>query len=147
MGAPYRTGLHADYSIAGAAESVNNVPGVDAAEAPTTRRRRIFVLRRPLLEDLERRQLLAFQHFQERAAAGGDVADVLLDAVLGDRGQRVAAAGDAERRAGGDRARQRLGAVRERVELEHAHRAVPHDGARGLELLGQLGRGLRTDVQ
>ena len=34
----------------------------------------------------------------------------------------------------GDRARDRLGAVGERVELEHADRAVPDDGAGGLQL-------------
>ena len=50
------------------------------------------------LEDLDRRQRLAFEELEERAAAGRDVADSLGDAVLGDRRQRVAAAGDRERR-------------------------------------------------
>jgi hypothetical protein len=52
--------------------------------------------RRAPLQDLEGRQGLALQHLQEGAAAGGDVAHLLLDAVLGDGRQRVAAAGDAE---------------------------------------------------
>jgi hypothetical protein len=47
----------------------------------------------------------------------------------------------------GDGARQGLGAVGEGVELEHAHRAVPDDGAGGLELLGQHRGGLRADVE
>src|SRR5262245_10036287 len=74
------------------------------------------------LQDFERRQRLALQHLEECPAAGGDVADVLLDAVLGDRRQRIAAAGDAERGAGSDRARDRLGAFGERIELEDADR-------------------------
>ena len=45
-----------------------------------------------------RRQRLAFQEFEECAAAGRDVADLVGDAVLGDRRERVAAAGDRERR-------------------------------------------------
>src|SRR5438132_157351 len=90
---------------------------------------------RALLEDLERRQLLAFEHLEERAAAGRDVADVLLDAVLRDRRERVAAARDAEGRGLRDGARDRLRAVRERVELEDAHRPVPHDRARRRQLL------------
>jgi hypothetical protein len=53
----------------------------------------------PFFENLEGRQLLAFQHLQEGAAAGGDVADVLVDAVLGDGRQRIATSGDAEERA------------------------------------------------
>src|SRR3954467_7756926 len=63
---------------------------------------------RPPLEDLQRRQSLAFEDLEEGAAAGGDVADVLVDAVLGNGGEGVAAAGDRECRAGGDRSRQRL---------------------------------------
>jgi hypothetical protein len=60
-----------------------------------------------LRQDLERRQGLALQHFQERTATGRDVADLLFDAVLGDRGQRVAATGDRERCAVGDGMRDR----------------------------------------
>jgi hypothetical protein len=42
-----------------------------------------------LLQDLEGRQRLAFQHLEEGASAGGDVADVGLDAVLGNGRQRI----------------------------------------------------------
>ena len=37
-------------------------------------------------------QLFAFQEFEERAAAGGDVADLVGNAKFGNRRQRVAAA-------------------------------------------------------
>ena len=47
----------------------------------------------------------------------------------------------------GDRARDRLGAVREGVELEHADRAVPDDRAGRLQLRGELRGGLRADVE
>jgi hypothetical protein len=105
------------------------VPGaVDDAEAAFAE----------LGQDLERRQRLALQHLQEGAAAGGDVAHVLLDAVLGDRGQGVAAAGDAEG-AGWRRWRGPWSRCRgEGVELEHADRAVPDDGAGGLELSASM---------
>lgn len=49
-----------------------------------------------LFQDLEGWQLLALQHFQEGTAAGGDVAHVLFNAVLGNGGQGVATAGNAE---------------------------------------------------
>ena len=86
-----------------------------------------------LLQDLDRRQRLAFEELEEGAAAGGDVADLVGDAVLGDRRQRVAAAGDRERLRLGDRLRQRLRCrCANCVELEHADRAVPDDGAGAL---------------
>src|SRR5690606_28993295 len=78
-----------------------------------------LALRAAQLERGHRRQLLAFQERQERAAAGGDVADVAGDTVLVHRRQGVAAAGDRERVRLGDRARHGLGALAEGVELEH----------------------------
>ena len=80
-------------------------------------------------EDLDRRQRLALEEFEEGAAAGRDVADPVGDAVLGDRRERVAAAGDRERAATRRSPRRAPGAAGERVELEHADRAVPDDGA------------------
>src|SRR5690606_7397724 len=50
----------------------------------------------------DRRQGLAFQELEEGTATGGDVADLLLDAVLVDSGQGVAATGDGERLGLGD---------------------------------------------
>ena len=49
--------------------------------------------------------------------------------------------------AGCNRARDRLGALGERVELEHADRAVPDDRAGGLELVGEHRGRLRADVE
>src|SRR5207247_1569859 len=80
----------------------------------------------PLLQYFNRRQLLAFEEFEEGAAAGGDVVDAIADAVFGDGGQRVAAAGE---RVGGrvaDGARDGFGAVAERLQLEYTDGAVPH---------------------
>ena len=49
-----------------------------------------------------RRQHLALEKLQKRAAAGRDIADVITDVEFLDRGQRVAAAGDRKRITGGD---------------------------------------------
>src|SRR3989440_8883951 len=74
-------------------------------------------------------QRLALEEFEERAASGRDVIDVVGDAELVDRRDRIAAAGDRVGLRLCDRARQRLSAFGEGVVLEHAHWAVPHDGA------------------
>ena len=87
----------------------------------------------PALKHLERGQGLAFEHLEEGATARGDVAHLLLDAVLGNRRQRVA-----RRRLSlkallfGNRPGDLPGAVLEGRKLEHTHRPVPHDGAGGL---------------
>ena len=47
----------------------------------------------------------------------------------------------------GERLGDRLGARRERVDLEHAHRAVPEHGLRVGERLGVRRRGVRADVE
>src|SRR3546814_57046 len=75
-----------------------------------------------------RRERLAFEELQERAAAGGDVRDVVGDAVLVDRCQGVAATGDGEGLRLGDGVCQGFGALAEGVELEHADWAVPDHG-------------------
>jgi hypothetical protein len=49
-----------------------------------------------LRQDFKGRQSLAFQHFQERAATGRDVAHLLFDAVLGNGSQGVTTARNAE---------------------------------------------------
>src|SRR3989442_1024553 len=71
--------------------------GVSALSRPRHRPPVHDSVLRASLQDFQRGQRLALQHLEERTTAGGDVADVLLDAVPGDRGQRVAAAADAER--------------------------------------------------
>ena len=98
-------------------------------QVPLQRDHRRDRFRSDCVSRMDRGQRPAFQEFEKRAAAGRDVADLLLHAVLGDRGQRVAAAGDRKRRRVRDRLRQVPGAAGERIELEHAHRAVPDDGA------------------
>src|SRR5690606_15125155 len=100
-----------------------------------------------LLQDSDRGERLAFQELEEGAAAGRDIPNLVCDAVLRDRRQRITTPGNGESRRRGDGPRQRLRAAREGVELEHAHRAVPDDRARRLEQAGQaLGRD-RPDVQ
>ena len=83
----------------------------------------------PRFQHRHRRQRLALEELEERAAAGRDVADAVGDAELVDGRDRVAAARDREGVRGRDRVGDRPRAVGERVELEHADRAVPHDGA------------------
>ena len=56
-------------------------------------------------EDFHGRKFLAFQEFQESAAAGGNVADFVFDPVFRDRRNRIAATGDRECRRSGDRMR------------------------------------------
>src|SRR4029077_12943843 len=86
-----------------------------------------------LLQDGDRRQRLPLDKLEDGAAAGRDVGDAVLDPVLLDGGQRVAAAGEREglaaRYAHGDGAR----ALAELRELEDSHRAVPDDGAGALQ--------------
>lgn len=55
-----------------------------------------------LFENFDGGQGLAFEEFEERAAAGRDVADAVVNAVLGDRGQRVAASPAFSIAGGGD---------------------------------------------
>src|SRR3954451_3548775 len=93
------------------------------AEEPTTVLGMLLIGAR--LERRDRRECLAFEEFEERAAGGGDVVDVAGDAELVDRRDRVAAAGDGVSLRFRDGARERLGAFGKRVVLEHADRAVP----------------------
>src|SRR5262245_42341080 len=99
------------------------------------------------LKRRDSRQRLAFEEFQERAARGGDVADPVGDAELVDRGDGVAAAGDRKGLRTCDGTRKRFRALGELVDLEHAHRAVPHDSTRALHDLRELRRALRADVE
>src|SRR5690606_8762801 len=77
-----------------------------------------------LFQRRDRGQGLALEELEERTTAGGDVRHVAGDAVLVDRGQGVATAGDRERLRTGDRACQCLRPLAERVAREHADRAV-----------------------
>src|SRR5690606_23436311 len=70
-------------------------------------------LARALLQYLDGRQHLAFEKFEECAAAGGDIADLIAQIILGDGRQRVATAGDRERGRPCNRARQGFGSMRE----------------------------------
>src|SRR6266540_919738 len=78
-----------------------------------------------LAERDDTRQLAAAEEFQRCAAAGRDVRDAIGDARLGDRGNRVAAADDGRSFDLRDGPRHFDRALRERVDLEHTHRAIP----------------------
>src|ERR1700722_15071203 len=95
----------------------------------------------------DRRQRLALDELEEGAAAGRDVGDAVLDAVLLDGGQCVAATGEREGLAARNRLGDRARALAELLELEHAHRAVPDDGACVLQQCCAVVRGIRTDVE
>src|ERR1700694_1060142 len=75
-------------------------------------------LRGALLKDLDGGKRLALEEFEKGAAAGGDVADPVGDAVLGNGRERVAAARDGEGGRGGDRLGDGARAVLEGGELE-----------------------------
>jgi hypothetical protein len=100
-----------------------------------------------MLQRFHGRQGLALDEFQERTAAGGNVGNLVSDAVLVDSRQRVAAAGDGEAGAVGDGLGQGLGAFAELVEFEDADRTVPEDGLGGLDEVGETGGGQRADVE
>ena len=87
---------------------------------------------RPVQEDGDAGQLAALEELERRAAAGRDVGHLVGEALLRDRGDRVAAADD-DRRAGlGRSARNRAIALACRAandgDLEHAERPVPEHG-------------------
>src|SRR5580658_4932878 len=83
---------------------------------------------RALFQHRDRRQGLTFDEFKKRAAAGGNVGDAVLDAVLLDRRQRIAAAGEGKCLAAGDRLGDGARAFAKLIDFEYAHRAVPDDG-------------------
>ncbi len=74
-------------------------------------------------------QLLAFHPFEEGAAGGRDIGEVVGDAGMVERGHRVAAAGNREQLAGLGPLRRMLAtatvALSNRRYLEGAERAVP----------------------
>ena len=84
---------------------------------------------RALLQDVDRRELLALDELQECAAAGRYVGNAVLDAVLLDGGERIAAARERKGLAARDGVGEGAGAFAELIELEHADRAVPENGA------------------
>src|SRR4051812_10758812 len=98
-------------------------------------------------EGRDRGECLAFEELEKRPAGGRNVVDLVRDAVLIDSGHGVAAARNREALGGGDRARERLRAVRIRLLLEHADRTVPDDRARFRKLRRVRLGGLRTDVE
>src|SRR5690606_35453440 len=100
-----------------------------------------------LLEDRNGRECLAFQELQECPTPGGNVADIVGDAVLGNGRQGVATTGDGERGRFGDSAGYGFSALGESIELEHAHRAVPDYGTRLGQYARQLFGGAWTNVE
>src|SRR5690349_24530387 len=104
---------------------------IGPAEEPTIALEMLAIGAR--LERGDRRKGLALEELEERTACGRDVVDVVGDAELVDRRHRIAAAGDRVGLRFCDRAREHLCTFGERFVLEHADRAVPHDGAGLLE--------------
>src|SRR5690554_651497 len=93
------------------------------------------------------RQGFAFHEFEECAAAGGDVGDLVSYAVFVNGSHGVAAAGEGEGVAFGDGFCQCFGAVAELVEFEYANRAVPQDGFGVFEQARELAGGFRAYVE
>ncbi len=90
---------------------------------------------------------LALEEFEARAAAGGDMAHLVAEAELIDRGSGIAAADDRSAFALRAGARNGFGALCESVHLENAHRAVPDDGLRFADRVAVDLRGLLADVE
>src|SRR5580693_3151953 len=67
---------------------------------------------------------------QRGAAAGRQMVDGVLQAEMGERGGRIAAADDGNARRARDSLGDRARALRKWLVLEGAHRTVPEDGAR-----------------
>src|SRR5690606_24602878 len=87
-----------------------------------------------LLEDVDARQGLAFHPFEEGAAGGRDIGEIVRDAGMVEGGDCIAAAGDGNElaflraRGGMLCSRHRRGV--EGRDLEGAERAVPHERRR-----------------
>src|SRR6185312_4001023 len=84
-------------------------------------------------QSLDARQGLAFQPFQECAAGCGNIAELVENARVLERGQRIAAAGEGTQKALAGEFRdltgERYGSGVEGRNLESAHRAVPDNRA------------------
>ena len=85
---------------------------------------------RAFLQDEDRRQSLALDELEERAAAGGDVGDPGPEAVLLAARDRIPATGEREGLAACDRPCCFARALTELMVLEDADRAIPDDGTR-----------------
>src|SRR5690606_12010455 len=106
-----------------------------------------FLLLAALFQDVHGREGVTLDEFQEGTAAGGDVGDVLLDAVFLDGGHGFAATGDGEALVAGDGARHGFGALGELGEFKDTDGAVPEDGLLGDDDALQFGDGLWADVE
>jgi hypothetical protein len=96
-------------------------------------------------------QLAAFQPFEEGAAGGRDIGELLGHLGYGERGHRIAAAGDAEQPAGSGKCsnplRHRHRGPLEGTCFEGAQRPVPDEGAGFFERGGDPVHGLRADIE
>src|SRR5215207_1962977 len=81
-------------------------------------------------QDCYARQLLAFYVLERSSPTGRDMAHPVFEPELVDGCDRISAANHTRRPTLGDGPGHALRALREGVDLENAHRAVPEDGAR-----------------
>src|SRR5262245_34475659 len=87
-------------------------------------RRDSAIALRTLPKGGEAGEVAELEQLEGRAAARGDVVDVVDEAELRQRGRRVTASHDGERLRVGDGLGDGTGAGGEALVLEHAHRAV-----------------------
>src|SRR5579871_4561931 len=100
-----------------------------------------------LLQHGDRRQRLALDELEKGATTGRDIGDTILDAVLLDGGERIAAAGEREGLAARNGHSDGARAFAELVELEHPHRAVPDGGTGRLQQGTVAVGGVGADVE
>src|SRR3954451_4855751 len=98
-------------------------------------------------ENLHSGEGLPLDQLWRRAAARGEMVDLVGETELGERSRAVAAAHDRRPRRCGDRLGDRPGARRERLQLERAHRPIPEYRPGPGDLLGIEPGAARPDVE
>ena len=100
-----------------------------------------------LVENFDSFEFLSFEHFQRRAAAGGDVRYFVGKAELLDSRCGVAAADDGDAVCIGNCLSDSNGSLGEGRHFGNAHRAVPDNRLGAFDQVGVQLSGFRTDVQ
>ena len=99
------------------------------------------------MQDIDSGQHFALKVFKKGATTCRDVTYFIANIELGDRGQGIASAGDREASRLGNRFGYRFSAVRKGIKLKHAQRTIPQDRTGVFQDIGQLCRGVGTNIE